>query len=110
MGDFGHIVTRGRGIFADGWGVGPFVITTRGKRYIFEDSDRFGPAFINMKTGDPTGEVIPARSPFWKAYERWRKEGRQWQPGKPLGTRNHPVTVHYCVHSDLRTDGNIADD
>ena len=44
MGDFGHIVTRGRGIFADGWGVGPFVILARGKRYIFEDSDRFGHA------------------------------------------------------------------
>ena len=104
MGEFGHIVTTGRGIFADGWGVGPFVITARGKRYCFEDSDRFGPMLVDPKTGDPTGEMIPARSPFWKAWERWKAEGRQTQAGKPLGTRRNQIEVLYCVHSDLRKD------
>ena len=107
MGDFGHVVSRGHGIFADGWGVGPFVITARGKRFYFEDSDRFGPAFIDTKTGDPTNKPIPSKSPFWKAYERWKREGRQTQPGKPLGTRRHSIEAFYCVHSDLRSDGDV---
>lgn len=107
MTEFGHVHSTGKGIFVDGWGVGPFVITARGKRYYFEDSDRFGPAFIDPKTGDPTNVMIPPKSPFWKAWERWKKEGRQTTPGKPLGTKNHPMEVLYCVRSDLRKDEEV---
>lgn len=107
--EFGHSYSHGRGLFIDSWGAGPFVIVARGKRYYFEDSDRFGPAFIDPKTGDPTNEVIPPHSPFWRAWERWKRDGRKTQPGKPLGTRNHPVEVLYCVHSDLRKTPDVED-
>lgn len=104
MPEFGHNYSQGKGLFIDSWGAGPFVITTRGKRYYFEDSDRFGPAFINPRTGDPTNELIPEKSPFWKAWKRWKDEGRKTTEGRPLGTRRNPVHVLYCVHSDLRRD------
>lgn len=102
--EYGHTAINGRGFCMDSWGVGPFVIVARGKRYYFEDSDRFGPSFINTKTGDPTNEMIPPKSPFWKVWKRWKEEGRQTVEGKPLGTRRNQISVRYCVHTDVRKD------
>ena len=107
MRDFGREYSQGNRCFIDGWGAGPFVITARGKRYYFEDSDRFGPAFIDPKTGDPTNEMIDPKSPFWKVWDRWRKEGRQTIEGKPLGPRRRAIQVRYCVHSDVRKDEEV---
>lgn len=109
MPEFGHIHGNGRGIFVDGWGVGPFVITTSKGRFVFEDSDRFGPALLDIKTGDPTNKMIPSKSTFWKAYERWKKEGRKTVAGKPLGPRKTALEVQYCVYSDLRTDAEVIE-
>lgn len=76
MGDFGHNAIRGRGFFADGWGRGPFVIETDGKRYRFEDSDMFGPVFLD-KHGDPQKrQPMSSRHPFWVPYQKWRDLGR----------------------------------
>ncbi len=107
MKDFGHESIRGNGFFIDSWGVGPYVLITSKGHFVFEDSDRFGPALVDRKTGDPINEMIPPKSPFWKAYERWRKEGRKTTEGKPLGTRREPLPVQYCVYSDLRRDAEI---
>lgn len=102
--EFGHNAWRGSAGFVDGWGAGPYCITVKGKRYYFEDSDRFGPAWIDPKTGDPTNELIPLNHPFWKAWERWRDEGRRTVEGKPLGKRGNRTEILYCQHSDLRKD------
>lgn len=103
MTEFGHEWARGPNICIDSWGAGPFVLVTKGKRYVFEDSDRFGPALVDKK-GDPTNVMIPEKSPFWKAWERWVKEGRKTTEGKPLGSRQNQLKVLYCVYSDLRKD------
>lgn len=91
--EYGHCVSRGRGMFVDGWGVGPYVITAGGKRFYFEDSAMFGPMDLDHK-GEPTNKLISAKSPFWKAWKRWVDEGRRVTEG----TKGRM----FCVHSDIR--------
>ena len=94
-------------MFVDSWGSGPFLITVAGKRYCFEDSDRFGPILIDKMSLNPMNAVIPSKSPFWRAYERWRDEGRQTIEGKPIGTRRASHRAYYCQYSDLRKTPDI---
>lgn len=79
--EYGHDGYRAGGFFIDSWGAGPYVITARGKQYHFEDSQRFGPMWLDAK-GEPKSEFIPEDSPFWPAWERWVAEGRQVTEGK----------------------------
>jgi hypothetical protein len=76
--DFGHIArTMGkRAIRLDHWGAGPFLIEVGGRAWRFEDSDQFGPVVLTTK--DEMAEVQPGeRSPFWRAHDLWRKQGRR---------------------------------
>lgn len=105
MSEFGHNASSGPGFHIDGWGAGPFVIMAGGRLYLFEDSDRFGPVLLDSrKPWDISQVIIPERSPFWKAYYRWRDEGRRTTPGKQIGRGEHKRSALYCLHSDLRTD------
>lgn len=74
--EFGHDAWRGKNLFADSWGAGPFVIAHAGKRYYFEDSDRFGPVPLNAKGNIIDPGYFEEDSPFWKAWEPWKAAGR----------------------------------
>ncbi len=75
--EFGHIGIIGNGFCLDHWGAGPFTITAGGKtEYRFEDSDRFGP-YLVKKNGDLLANQPGERSPFWKAYRLWKRQGRR---------------------------------
>lgn len=91
--EYGHNAFQGKGIFMDGWGAGPYVLTAGGKTFHFEDSDRFGPNWLKAN-GEPRDEFIPEKSPFWAAWKRWVAEGRRAVKGK----KNRL----YCVVSDGR--------
>lgn len=54
----------------------------------FEDSDMFGPAKVNMRTGDLS--EIPVKHWFWQFYQPWRDAGRPTE-GEPLSTPNGPL-------------------
>lgn len=95
-GEFGHTYAVGEGWHVDTWGSGSFVIEAGGKQFRFEDSDRFGPALINM-CGDPLANPWPPeRSPFWAAHRAWVKQGRRttdgitcvYEPLKPTKVRH----------------------
>lgn len=76
--NFGHYAaSNGRTFFLDGWGAGPFLIYAGGRWFRFEDSDRFGPHLIR-KNGEIRRNPYPAeRSPFWRAHQLWRQQGRR---------------------------------
>lgn len=77
MGDFGHTSIKMAGAIIDCWGAGPFKIKVGDKVYLFEDSDRFGPALLNKRTHNPTGFQLGERHPFWPAWYMWKKDGRK---------------------------------
>lgn len=99
MAEFGHITSTGGGFFVDQWGVGPYVLITAARRFVFEDSLRFGPCLLDGRTLDPTDEIIPDDSPFWPAWEKWRDEGRRIEDGKMIGKGNHKTKPMYCVYT-----------
>jgi hypothetical protein len=74
--EFGHIAARGKGLYIDSWGAGPFEITVGGKLFRFEDSDRFGPTPLDAE-GEPLPEYFSSRSPFWYGWHRWKDQGRR---------------------------------
>lgn len=77
MSEFGHKYASGGGLCIDAWGAGPFVIEHAGKRWPFEDSDRFGPALVKAN-GDPLANPWPTeKSIFWRLHHIWRKQGRR---------------------------------
>lgn len=90
MSEFGHVFSSIPGaIYMDTWGVGPFVIEVDGKRYSFEDCDRFGPLLLR-RNGSPLENQPGERHAFWKGYTPWRHQGRRvenglcvWEPFKP---------------------------
>lgn len=60
-----------------------------GKQTInFEDSDRFGPAKVEMRTGNLS--PISERSWFWAFYTPWLEAGRPVK-GQPKGTPFGPL-------------------
>jgi hypothetical protein len=74
--EFGHSFANIAGAHIDTWFAGPFVIKdVFGKRYRFEDSDRFGPVVIS-KRGEALARQPGQHSPFWHAWEFWKKQGR----------------------------------
>lgn len=77
MSEFGHFAARGKGVFLDSWGGGPFVIYARGRRYRFEDSDRFGPYLVRKSGEIRHNPYPPEKSPFWRAHRLWVKQGRR---------------------------------
>ena len=106
MSEFGHNAISGPGFFADGWGRGPYILRTSDKTFRFEDSDRFGPVPIGLD-GEPTDEgLFPANSKFWRAYERWKKEGRRAVRGRQ---GRHGLRWLHCQFSDLRKDEELLD-
>jgi hypothetical protein len=110
MGEFGHIYGRlaGGGCF-DVWGAGPFVIEAEGRRFRFEDSDRFGPSLVK-KNGDIRERPFPAEgSPFWVAHRCWASQGRRlaedgvtciWDPPRPTIYRLIGRTRMIIKHGD----------
>lgn len=64
---------------------------------IFEDSDVFGPSFVNMRTGIPS--PIPDKHWFWKFYQPWREAGRPHDP-KPMSTPCGPLYKATRVNDD----------
>lgn len=94
---YGHNYSQGNGIFIDGWGAGPYIITAGGKLFYFEDSRQFGPVRLTSK-GDIADNGVgffPEKSPFWSVWKRWVDEGRQTQEGKKRDWL-------YCVVSNGR--------
>ncbi len=96
MGNFGHIHSRGSTMNLDSWGAGPFVIEAEGKTFRFEDSDQFGPALLRKDGALKANPYPEGRSPFWRAYWLWKKQGRQvkddkttciWREPKPTLVR-----------------------
>lgn len=71
--DFGHHSANGPGYFVDGWGSGPWRITTAsGKHsYLFEFSDRFGPVLVDMFGEPREHQPVSESHPFWKPFELW---------------------------------------
>ena len=57
---------------------------------IFEDSDRFGPSLVNMRTGDVTHIPDKGYRWFWDFYTPWRAAGRPTE-GKPMSTPCGPL-------------------
>jgi hypothetical protein len=97
MTEFGHFSAIGNGIYIDAWGSGPFVIDVEGKRFRFEDSDRFGPALVT-KNGDICSNPYPAeRSPFWRAHRIWVRQGRRLADDKTtcLWDEPKPTTIQH---------------
>lgn len=78
MSEFGHTTMTGAGVHVDIWGSGPFEIKIGGKRFRFEDSDRFGPLLLNRHDEPRNNQDIPAA--FYAAYEKWRSQGRRTAP------------------------------
>lgn len=76
LGEYGHFGFRAVDSFIDCWGSGPFEIEVRGKKILFEDSDRFGPMTLT-KGGDPREKQPSEKDPFWDAHALWVKQGRQ---------------------------------
>lgn len=81
MGDFGHIALTGdmgnkTRFHLDAWGAGPFWIIVDRKRYVFEDSDMFGPLLLRKTDFMPAERQPGERHRFWVAYTMWRKAGR----------------------------------
>lgn len=112
MAEFGHHFTTGAGFAIDGWGAGPFQIEVDGRTYSFEDSDRFGP-FILGKRGDVLTNQPGGRSPFWRAYHMWRRDGRRmaedrktcvWREPKP-GTYRRDAKGRRWALSEPEWDG-----
>ncbi|MCF8532414.1 MAG: hypothetical protein K9G48_05380 [Reyranella sp.] len=99
-----HTKGRPTPIHIDTWGAGPFAITVGGHTISFEDSDRFGPLVLT-RGGDIAQEQPGSRSPFWTAYECWRRQGRRltkdaatclWRPPARIrrpGPRSIPLDV-----------------
>jgi hypothetical protein len=75
--DFGHSFVNAAGCHIDSWGAGPFVITAGGKTFRFEDSDRFGPSFVDRHDRIKENQLLPSTSPFWSAYSCWKQQGRR---------------------------------
>ena len=80
MGDFGHIGTIGDGFCIDIWGAGPFSMRVGEKTWLFEDSDQFGPLFLNKNGSPRTSQNLSERSPFWRAHRIWVRQGRRLDP------------------------------
>jgi hypothetical protein len=77
--EFGHSSIALRGTTICSWGAGPFVIQSEGRRFRFEDSDRFGPVALTAR--DDFRERQPGeRSPFWRAHRIWVRQGRRLMP------------------------------
>ena len=77
--EFGHFGSIQPGFCIDAWGAGPFVMRVGKKEWRFEDSDRFGPLFVNRDC-EPTDKDPGERSPFWPLYNKWRVTGRRLEP------------------------------
>jgi hypothetical protein len=56
----------------------------------FDESDRFGPSLVNMRTGELS--MIPEKGYgwFWRFYNAWREAGRP-TTGAPMSTPNGPL-------------------
>lgn len=77
MDEFGHTGIRIPGLgHIDMWGTGPFSITVGPRRWLFEDSDRFGPTFV-LHDGREAKRTPGENSPFWRAHYLWLRQGRE---------------------------------
>ncbi len=80
----------GRAIYLDSFAIGCFRVQARTSKQlvIFEDSDIFGPAYIDSKTGNV--RPIPEKHWFWRFYQPWREAGRPTD-GAPMNTPCGPL-------------------
>jgi hypothetical protein len=77
-------------VFLDSFSEGCFRIRSKsGKQTIhFDESERFGPSKVNMRTGDL--DMITDKSWFWSFYQPWREGGRPVS-GVVTSTPNGPL-------------------
>jgi hypothetical protein len=79
--EVGHFAANGPGFHMDGWGTGPWRITSAtGKQsWLFEFSDRFGPLLVDMFGEPREHQPVCPSDQFWKPFEIWlarcRREG-----------------------------------
>ncbi|AYO76412.1 hypothetical protein [Sphingobium yanoikuyae] len=69
--------------------------------WFFDWSDRFGPSLTNGK-GDILPDPWPSeRSPFWRVFHLWLRQGKRWGPSGVKGIRaaiwDEPPPGHYVV-------------
>lgn len=69
--------------------------------WFFDWSDRFGPSLTNGK-GDILANPWPSeRSPFWRAFHLWLRQGKRWEPSGVKGIRaaiwDEPPAGRYVV-------------
>jgi len=86
-------------VFIDSFSEGCFEIRSEsGKQGLsFDDSDRFGPTKVNMRTGDLS--EIPAKHWFWRFYGPWREAGRPTD-GTLMTTWNGPLLRAVWARTD----------
>lgn len=86
MAGYGHKATNGlidgQPFFMDTWAGPSLVFIIDGKRWLFEDSDMFGPSVLRWSDHHPRANQPGSRSRFWDAYGMWRKAGRPVKMGK----------------------------
>jgi len=74
--EFGHTAINGPGFHMDIWGKGPLLIRHKGRKWLFEFSEMFGPSLLR-RDGWTVSDRQPLTEthPFWAAFEAWRKGG-----------------------------------
>lgn len=99
MSGFGHKYSKGSiadlSFHVDTWGSGPFYIRVKGKRYAFEDSDMFGPSFLNKDGSISARQPISEKHPFWLGYIPWRNGGRKVRWGGKVCVYEKPKAGTY---------------
>lgn len=87
-----------------------YFIEVGGHEYRFELHEYCGPIILN-KNGDPAKGQPGERSPFWKAFEAWSKQGYRvngkcavWEP-IPEPRVEHIVGRHYRMVKPVEQPG-----
>lgn len=63
---------------------------------MFEDSDRFGPSKLNLRTGEPM-PISERLRWFWAWYPRWREAGRP-----TMGERTTPYGNYKIAEGEVK--------
>lgn len=87
------------------------IIDAQGKTWIFEDHPRIGPIVLKTEGGDPDPRQPGERSPFWKAWNAWKDQGKRlagdvcvWDAVSPCVVE-HMGGRHYRVISGSASYG-----
>lgn len=87
------------------------ITDAQGKAWVFEDHPRFGPIVLKEAGGEPDPKQPGERSPFWKAWNAWKEQGKRlagdvcvWDSPAPCVVE-HIAGQHYRVISGSASYG-----